>query len=249
MILDLFKLDGKVAVVTGANTGLGQGMAIALAQAGAKVVLVGRRNCDETQAKIDEFGGRSAQVLADLSLTESVDQVLSGALDAFGRVDILVNNAGITKDGLMLRMTDEDFDRVIDVNLKGTFNCTKYVSKYMLKQKSGKIINISSVVGLSGNAGQVNYSASKAGIIGITKSAAKELSSRGITVNAVAPGYVDTDMTKVLSDNIRNEILKNIPLQRMGNVEDISNCVAFLASEDASYITGQVISVDGGMHI
>ena len=249
MILDLFKLDGKVAVVTGANTGLGQGMAIALAQAGAKVVLVGRRNCDETQAKIDEFGGQSAQVLADLSLTESVDQVLSGALDAFGRVDILVNNAGITKDGLMLRMTDEDFDRVIDVNLKGTFNCTKYVSKYMLKQKSGKIINISSVVGLSGNAGQVNYSASKAGIIGITKSAAKELSSRGITVNAVAPGYVDTDMTKVLSDNIRNEILKNIPLQRMGNVEDISNCVAFLASEDASYITGQVISVDGGMHI
>ena len=249
MILDLFKLDGKVAVVTGANTGLGQGMAIALAQAGAKVVLVGRRNCDETQAKIDEFGGQSAQVLADLSLTESVDQILSGALDAFGRVDILVNNAGITKDGLMLRMTDEDFDRVIDVNLKGTFNCTKYVSKYMLKQKSGKIINISSVVGLSGNAGQVNYSASKAGIIGITKSAAKELSSRGITVNAVAPGYVDTDMTKVLSDNIRNEILKNIPLQRMGNVEDISNCVAFLASEDASYITGQVISVDGGMHI
>ena len=249
MILDLFKLDGKVAVVTGANTGLGQGMAIALAQAGAKVVLVGRRNCDETQAKIDEFGGQSAQVLADLSLTESVDQVLSGALDAFGRVDILVNNAGITKDGLMLRMTDEDFDRVIDVNLKGTFNCTKYVSKYMLKQKSGKIINISSVVGLSGNAGQINYSASKAGIIGITKSAAKELSSRGITVNAVAPGYVDTDMTKVLSDNIRNEILKNIPLQRMGNVEDISNCVAFLASEDASYITGQVISVDGGMHI
>ena len=249
MILDLFKLDGKVAVVTGANTGLGQGMAIALAQAGAKVVLVGRRNCDETQAKIDEFGGQSAQVLADLSLTESVDQVLSGALDAFGRVDILVNNAGITKDGLMLRMTDEDFDRVIDVNLKGTFNCTKYVSKYMLKQKSGKIINISSVVGLSGNAGQVNYSASKAGIIGITKSAAKELSSRGITVNAVAPGYVDTDMTKVLSDNIRNEILKNITLQRMGNVEDISNCVAFLASEDASYITGQVISVDGGMHI
>ena len=167
----------------------------------------------------------------------------------FGRIDILVNNAGITKDGLMLRMTDEDFDRVIDVNLKGTFNCTKYVSKYMLKQKSGKIINISSVVGLSGNAGQINYSASKAGIIGITKSAAKELSSRGITVNAVAPGYVDTDMTKVLSDNIRNEILKNIPLQRMGNVEDISNCVAFLASEDASYITGQVISVDGGMHI
>ena len=167
----------------------------------------------------------------------------------FGSIYILVNNAGITKDGLMLRMTDEDFDRVIDVNLKGTFNCTKYVSKYMLKQKSGKIINISSVVGLSGNAGQVNYSASKAGIIGITKSAAKELSSRGITVNAVAPGYVDTDMTKVLSDNIRNEILKNIPLQRMGNVEDISNCVAFLASEDASYITGQVISVDGGMHI
>ena len=164
-------------------------------------------------------------------------------------MDILVNNAGITRDDLLMRMKESDFDAVINTNLKGTFNTIRHLSRYLLKQRAGKIINISSVVGLSGNAGQVNYSASKAGIIGITKSAAKELSSRGITVNAVAPGYVDTDMTKVLSDNIRNEILKNIPLQRMGNVEDISNCVAFLASEDASYITGQVISVDGGMHI
>ena len=249
MILDMFSLKGRVAVVTGANTGLGQGMCVALAQAGAKVLGVARRSCEETKAKIEADGGIFTEVLADLSDMNSISKVMTAAMDVYGRVDILVNNAGITKDGLMLRMTDEDFDRVIDVNLKGTFNCTKYVSKYMLKQKSGKIINISSVVGLSGNAGQINYSASKAGIIGITKSAAKELSSRGITVNAVAPGYVDTDMTKVLSDNIRNEILKNIPLQRMGNVEDISNCVAFLASEDASYITGQVISVDGGMHI
>lgn len=207
---------------------------------------------EAAQKTVDEItatGGQAQKYKCSVNDSESVKVMIDEIIKEFGRIDILVNNAGITKDGLMLRMTDEDFDRVIDVNLKGTFNCTKYVSKYMLKQKSGKIINISSVVGLSGNAGQVNYSASKAGIIGITKSAAKELSSRGITVNAVAPGYVDTDMTKVLSDNIRNEILKNIPLQRMGNVEDISNCVAFLASEDASYITGQVISVDGGMHI
>ena len=222
------------------------------ASEGAEVIVNYSGNDEAAQKTVDEItatGGQAQKYKCSVNDSESVKVMIDEIIKEFGRIDILVNNAGITKDGLMLRMTDEDFDRVIDVNLKGTFNCTKYVSKYMLKQKSGKIINISSVVGLSGNAGQVNYSASKAGIIGITKSAAKELSSRGITVNAVAPGYVDTDMTKVLSDNIRNEILKNIPLQRMGNVEDISNCVAFLASEDASYITGQVISVDGGMHI
>lgn len=222
------------------------------ASEGAEVIVNYSGNDEAAQKTVDEItatGGQAQKYKCSVNDSESVKVMIDEIIKKFGRIDILVNNAGITKDGLMLRMTDEDFDRVIDVNLKGTFNCTKYVSKYMLKQKSGKIINISSVVGLSGNAGQVNYSASKAGIIGITKSAAKELSSRGITVNAVAPGYVDTDMTKVLSDNIRNEILKNIPLQRMGNVEDISNCVAFLASEDASYITGQVISVDGGMHI
>ena len=246
------RFEDKIVLVTGAGRGIGASIAKRFASEGAEVIVNYSGNDEVAQKTVDEItatGGQAQKYKCSVNDSESVKVMIDEIIKKFGRIDILVNNAGITKDGLMLRMTDEDFDRVIDVNLKGTFNCTKYVSKYMLKQKSGKIINISSVVGLSGNAGQVNYSASKAGIIGITKSAAKELSSRGITVNAVAPGYVDTDMTKVLSDNIRNEILKNIPLQRMGNVEDISNCVAFLASEDASYITGQVISVDGGMHI
>ena len=246
------KFENKIVLVTGAGRGIGASIAKRFASEGAEVIVNYSGNDEAAQKTVDEItatGGQAQKYKCSVNDSESGKVMIDEIIKEFGRIDILVNNAGITKDGLMLRMTDEDFDRVIDVNLKGTFNCTKYVSKYMLKQKSGKIINISSVVGLSGNAGQVNYSASKAGIIGITKSAAKELSSRGITVNAVAPGYVDTDMTKVLSDNIRNEILKNIPLQRMGNVEDISNCVAFLASEDASYITGQVISVDGGMHI
>lgn len=246
------RFENKIVLVTGAGRGIGASIARCFASEGAEVIVNYSGNDEAAQKTVDEItatGGQSQKYKCSVNDSESVKVMIDEIIKEFGRIDILVNNAGITKDGLMLRMTDEDFDRVIDVNLKGTFNCTKYVSKYMLKQKAGKIINISSVVGLSGNAGQVNYSASKAGIIGITKSAAKELSSRGITVNAVAPGYVDTDMTKVLSDNIRNEILKNIPLQRMGNVEDISNCVAFLASEDASYITGQVISVDGGMHI
>lgn len=246
------RFENKIVLVTGAGRGIGASIAKRFASEGAEVIVNYSGNDEAAQKTVDEItatGGQAQNYKCSVNDSESVKVMIDEIIKEFGRIDILVNNAGITKDGLMLRMTDEDFDRVIDVNLKGTFNCTKYVSKYMLKQKSGKIINISSVVGLSGNAGQVNYSASKAGIIGITKSAAKELSSRGITVNAVAPGYVDTDMTKVLSDNIRNEILKNIPLQRMGNVEDISNCVAFLASEDASYITGQVISVDGGMHI
>lgn len=246
------RFENKIVLVTGAGRGIGASIAKRFASEGAEVIVNYSGNDEAAQKTVDEItaiGGQARKYKCSVNDSESVKVMIDEIIKKFGRIDILVNNAGITKDGLMLRMTDEDFDRVIDVNLKGTFNCTKYVSKYMLKQKSGKIINISSVVGLSGNAGQINYSASKAGIIGITKSAAKELSSRGITVNAVAPGYVDTDMTKVLSDNIRNEILKNIPLQRMGNVEDISNCVAFLASEDASYITGQVISVDGGMHI
>ena len=240
------RFENKIVLVTGAGRGIGASIAKRFASEGAEVIVNYSGNDEAAQKTVDEItatGGQAQKYKCSVNDSESVKVMIDEIIKKFGRIDILVNNAGITKDGLMLRMTDEDFDRV------GTFNCTKYVSKYMLKQKSGKIINISSVVGLSGNAGQVNYSASKAGIIGITKSAAKELSSRGITVNAVAPGYVDTDMTKVLSDNIRNEILKNIPLQRMGNVEDISNCVAFLASEDASYITGQVISVDGGMHI
>ena len=221
------RFENKIVLVTGAGRGIGASIAKRFASEGAEVIVNYSGNDEAAQKTVDEItatGGQAQKYKCSVNDSESVKVMIDEIIKEFGRIDILVNNAGITKDGLMLRMTDEDFDRVIDVNLKGTFNCTKYVSKYMLKQKSGKII-------------------------GITKSAAKELSSRGITVNAVAPGYVDTDMTKVLSDNIRNEILKNIPLQRMGNVEDISNCVAFLASEDASYITGQVISVDGGMHI
>lgn len=246
------RFENKIVLVTGAGRGIGASIAKRFASEGAEVIVNYSGNDEAAQKTVDEItatGGQAQKYKCSVNDSESVKVMIDEIIKEFGRIDILVNNAGITKDGLMLRMTDEDFDRVIDVNLKGTFNCTKYVSKYMLKQKSGKIINISSVVGLSGNAGQVNYSASKAGIIGITKSAAKELSSRGITVNAVAPGYVDTDMTKVLSDNIRNEILKIYHYKEWAMMEDISNCVAFLASEDASYITGQVISVDGGMHI
>ena len=201
------RFENKIVLVTGAGRGIGASIAKRFASEGAEVIVNYSGNDEAAQKTVDEItatGGQAQKYKCSVNDSESVKVMIDEIIKEFGRIDILVNNAGITKDGLMLRMTDEDFDRVIDVNLKGTFNCTKYVSKYMLKQKSGKIINISSVVGLSGNAGQVNYSASKAGIIGITKSAAKELSSRGITVNAVAPGYVDTDMTKVLSDNIRN---------------------------------------------
>ena len=225
------RFENKIVLVTGAGRGIGASIAKRFASEGAEVIVNYSGNDEAAQKTVDEItatGGQAQKYKCSVNDSESVKVMIDEIIKEFGRIDILVNNAGITKDGLMLRMTDEDFDRVIDVNLKGTFNCTKYVSKYMLKQKSEKIINISSVVGLSGNAGQVNYSASKAGIIGITKSAAKELSSRGITVNAVAPGYVDTDMTKVLSDNIRNEILKNIPLQRMGNVEDKVIALHFL---------------------
>ena len=245
-------LTGKNALVTGASRGIGRAIALELAKRGAFVVVNYNGSEDaanETVAAIKAAGGDAVSVRCNVSDFTACQEMIESLIKEYKHMDILVNNAGITRDDLLMRMKESDFDAVINTNLKGTFNTIRHLSRYLLKQRAGKIINISSVVGLSGNAGQVNYSASKAGIIGITKSAAKELSSRGITVNAVAPGYVDTDMTKVLSDNIRNEILKNIPLQRMGNVEDISNCVAFLASEDASYITGQVISVDGGMHI
>ena len=245
-------LENKVALITGAGRGIGSAIAVALAKEGAQVIINyngSEKKALEVKQLIEEQGGKAVTCQCDVSDFTACEKMIRDVVAEFGHLDILVNNAGITRDGLIMKMKEEDFDAVLNINLKGTFNTIRHSARQMLKQRSGKIINISSVVGLSGNAGQVNYSASKAGIIGITKSAAKELSSRGITVNAVAPGYVDTDMTKVLSDNIRNEILKNIPLQRMGNVEDISNCVAFLASEDASYITGQVISVDGGMHI
>ena len=246
------KFDNKVALVTGAGRGIGAAIAKGLAKEGAFVIVNYSGNdeaANETVREIENAGGSAEAYKCGVQDSEAVKKMTEYIIEKYKKIDILVNNAGITRDGLMLRMSDEDFDSVISVNLKGTFNCTKSVSRYMLKQRSGRIINMSSVVGICGNAGQVNYSASKAGIIGLTKSAAKEFASRGITVNAVAPGYVDTDMTKVLSDEVKNEIMKAIPAGRMGKVQDISNTLLFLASEEAEYITGQVISVDGGMNI
>ena len=237
MILDLFKLDGKVAVVTGANTGLGQGMAIALAQAGAKVVLVGRRNCDETQAKIDEFGGQSAQVLADLSLTESVDQVLSGALDAFGRVDILVNNAGIIKRCDAIDVPKQDWDSVINVNLNMVFLlCQAFAKQYVKQGDGGKIINVCSMLSFQGGIRVPAYTASKSAVMGLTKALANEWASKGIQVNAIAPGYMATNNTSQLrSDTDRSEaILDRIPAG------------VFLASKDSDYVNGYTVAVDGG---
>ena len=244
--------DRKIALITGGSRGIGLACALELAKAGCDIIINDICDAEKAQPALDEIkacGVNAYFYSFDVSNDEAVKENVDKMIAEHGKIDVLLNNAGITKDGLIMRMKEEDFDRVIDVNLKGTFNCIRHVSRYMLKQRSGRIINMSSVVGIAGNAGQVNYSASKAGVIGITKSAAKELASRGITVNAVAPGYIDTDMTKVLSDEQKKSVLDMIPLSRMGSVDDISNAVAFLASDEAAYITGQVISVDGGMNI
>lgn len=243
-------LTGKVALVTGAGRGIGKAIALKLSSLGAAIVINYRSSEKEAKELIDEitdFGGKAEAVQGDVSKIKDVEKVVKFAAEKFGKLDILVNNAGITKDTLLLRMKEEDFDKVIEVNLKGVFNCTKHASSIMLKQKSGKIINISSVIGLAGNAGQANYAAAKAGIIGFTKSVAKELGARGITVNAVAPGFIATDMTEVLSHKIKEKLIENIPLRKLGSPEDVANLVAFLASDNANYITGQVINVDGGM--
>ncbi|WP_050606290.1 3-oxoacyl-[acyl-carrier-protein] reductase [Clostridium niameyense] len=243
-------LEGQTAIVTGASRGIGKAIAIKLASLGANLVLNYRKSSKEIEnvaSDIEKFGVKTLIVQGDISSFEETKIIIEKAVEEFKAIDILVNNAGITRDSLMLRMSEEDFDRVINVNLKGTFNCIKHVTPIMLKQKSGRIINISSVVGLVGNPGQCNYAASKSGVIGITKSLAKELGSRGITVNAVAPGYIKTDMTEVLSDRIKESIKGTIPLKKLGNPEDIAETVAFLSSTGASYITGQVINVDGGM--
>lgn len=243
-------LKDKVAIVTGGTRGIGRAIALKLADHGANIVINYRnsdKEAEELKAILEEKGVKVLTVKCDISNFEDSKNLMDKCKEVFGKMDILVNNAGITKDTLIMRMQEEDFDNVIDVNLKGTFNCAKHASAIMLKQRFGKIINMTSVVGIAGNAGQVNYAASKAGVIGLTKSLAKELGSRGITVNAVAPGFINTDMTASLSEKVKEEASKNIPLKRLGDPEDVANLVGFLASDAANYITGQVINVDGGM--
>ena len=240
----------KCALITGATRGIGKQIAITLAKQGYNIALNYRKENEElenTKKEIEEIGVQVLAVKGDVANFEDCENFVKQVIERFGQIDVLVNNAGITKDMLLMRMKKEDFEQVIDTNLVGTFNVTKNVVPYMMKARSGRIINISSVVGISGNAGQTNYSASKAGIIGFTKSLAKEIASRNILVNAVAPGFIETNMTDVLKDDVKQEIAKNIPLKRMGTAQDVANVVKFLASDDSSYITGQVINIDGGM--
>lgn len=242
----------KNAIVTGSARGIGKAIATRLAKDGYNIVVVDAcpiENSEETAAEIAKLGVETKAVRCDVTDSAQVNELVEKVKEEMGSVDVLVNNAGITRDGLLVRMKEEDFDAVIAVNLKGTYNFTRAAAPIMMKQRSGRIVSISSIVGLQGNAGQVNYAASKAGVIGITKSVARELAPRGVTVNAIAPGYVETPMTAVLPDKVKEAMLGAIPAGRYGQPEDIANAVAFLCSEDASYITGQVLSVDGGMHM
>lgn len=242
--------SGKTVIVTGGSRGIGRAIALDFAKSGANVVVnynSSASKAEEVVAEIESLGGKGLAVQCNVSSQEDVDRLLKASVDTFGGVDILVNNAGITKDTLILRMKEEDWDSVLDTNLKGTFMTTKVIGKYMLKKKQGRIVNITSVVGVMGNAGQSNYAASKAGVIGFTKSIAKEFASRGITVNAVAPGFIESDMTEVLSDEVKEAYAKAIPLGKMGQPEDVSSAVKFLCSDMSKYITGQVVQVDGGM--
>ena len=240
----------QVVLVTGASRGIGK--AIALKFASEEYIVVVNYNGSKTKAEevkeeIENLGGRAETVKCDVSDFDKCGELIKNIVEKYGRIDVLVNNAGITKDGLLMRMSESDFMDVININLKGAFNCIRHASRYMMKQRSGKIINIASVVGVAGNAGQANYAASKAGVIGLTKSAAKELASRGITVNAIAPGFIETDMTAVLSDEAKEKLMSMIPQGRFGSVKDVANAAYFLASLEAGYITGQVFNVDGGM--
>ncbi|KGG81143.1 3-ketoacyl-ACP reductase [Caloranaerobacter azorensis H53214] len=245
-------LNGKIALITGGSRGIGKAIALKLASLGANIVV----NYTKSDAKAkeviklaEEMGVRAIAVKADVSNKDDVENFINKVLDEFGRIDILVNNAGITRDNLLMRMKEEEWDDVININLKGTFNVTKTAIRSMIKQKSGSIINVASVIGITGNQGQCNYAASKAGIIGFTKSIAKEVAKKKVRVNAVAPGFINTDMTDKLPDKVKEEYLTKIPLNRLGEPEDIANAVAFLASDLSSYITGQVLIVDGGLLI
>ena len=247
----MFKLANKVTIVTGASKGIGKAIATTFAEAGAHVVCVSRTEDDLNilQKDISSNGGSASIYSCDVSKFDQVESLISNSIEEFDKIDVIVNNAGITRDGLIMRMSDEDWNTVIDINLKGTFNGIKAISRQMMKQKSGRIINISSVVGLKGNSGQANYAASKSGIIGLTKSSSKELASRGITVNCIAPGYIATEMTDQLTDKVKEEIINRIPLGYIGNKNNVATAALFLASDEAEYITGQTISVDGGMLI
>ena len=243
-------LKDKIAIVTGGSRGIGKEICLKFASLGANLVInyIGdKTQAEDTKAECEKLGAKVALSEGDVSKMADCEKLFQTAVDTFGRVDILVNNAGITRDNLLMRMREEEFDAVIAVNLKGTFNCMKQAARPMMKQKYGKIINMASVVGVTGNAGQVNYAASKAGVIGMTKSMAKELANRGVTVNAIAPGFIRTAMTDVLSDDVKAEITRVIPMGVMGETEDVANLAAFLASDASRYITGQVINVDGGM--
>lgn len=243
-------LEGKIALVTGASRGIGRQIALTLGAKGAMVIVNyngSAAKAEEVVKEIEAAGGKAEALQCNVSEFESCGQMMADIVSRHGRLDILVNNAGITRDNLLMKMSEDDFDAVINTNLKGVFNCIKHISRQMLKQKAGRIINISSVSGVLGNAGQANYCAAKAGVIGITKSAARELASRGITVNAVAPGFITTEMTDVLSDNVKAAATEQIPMKKFGETQDIAEAVAFLASNEAKYITGQVLYVDGGM--
>lgn len=244
------KLEGKNALVTGASRGIGREIALELARQGANVAVNysgSEKSANEVVDEIKALGRKSFAVQANVADADSVTDMIKQVLEQFDSLDILVNNAGITRDNLLMRMKEEDWDAVINTNLKGVFLCTKAVTRQMMKQRNGRIINISSIVGVSGNPGQANYVAAKAGVIGLTKTTAKELASRGITVNAVAPGFITTDMTDKLSEEVKAEMLKQIPLARLGDPGDIAKVVVFLASEDSRYMTGQTLHVDGGM--